>query len=400
MFKRYKERHGGLGPIQDAYGLVTEGRGVFGQLGMKHERQLTNDLISELSSQEEFAGLAADFELGRSSLTREQHADFRAGLIQKALNVRVFNAGYDDFVKNSARLRSSVVSDEDSQMLDNFDALARHAQRMAAAGHGDKAQEILGGVLQSFTQYAAKNEEQRLQLESMRDAGRDKIRDEIQTEVNQRVLAPMIEDEANYRSILAQLEGGDGAAAAPNALTSAVLEYAGAQLRGSDDGNWSFSLGPLGLGDAAVPTMTYSQLRNQLGAAFRGRSQFMQEQLGRYGALAEKRGFGINGTNVDDLLFPAANSALPRKELEFTPKPPSADSIAEKTSAIGNVATDLAEKTGIPRVLANAAEWVFGTGVKEDAPPARPRLPVNGDVSNLPGVNRGVYVPPFLRGRR
>lgn len=385
-FKKYKANHDGRGPMEDLYSRATGGRGLFGRLGMREERELTDQLIADVSSNDEFAGLAGLTEAGRGPLTREQHAEFRSSLTQAALDSRVFNAGFDEYVRNSARARAQSVSKEDGLMLDNFDAIANHARRLAASGNGAKAQEVLGTVLQNFGAYVARNEEQRLEVDSAKEAGRDKIRDELQGEINTRLLAPMIEDEANYRSILAQLERGQGAEAAPNALTSAVLEYAGAQLRGSDDGNWSFSIGPLGLSDAAVPTMTFSQLRNQLNAAFRGRNEFMRAQLGRYGAEAQKRGFGINGTNVDDLLFPLANEAFPRREIEFAaPKadPARIQSGAEGISSTVGNALSGAGRGFFPNLVGgatNALEFLFGPDEAEDG-----RLPVNGDTHKTGG---------------
>src|SRR6185295_13074689 len=95
-------------------------------------------------------------------------------------------------------------------------------------------------------------------------------------------------------------------------LVSAVLEYSMAELRQSDDGNWSFALGPIGLQDTNLPAMTYSQIRNRLNQAHQGHAQSLRDSAAPILEEAQKRGFGVNGNGVDDLLFPLANEEYRR----------------------------------------------------------------------------------------
>lgn len=416
-FKKFKEAHGGRGPLQEAYSAVTGETGLFGRLGLKEERAMTDDLISQLSSSDEFKGLAGMIEVGRSPLTREQHAQFRAGLTQAAIDVQAFNAGMAEFADRMTDARRTIVSKEDGQILDNFQTLANHAQRLSASGHMDKAESIFGSVLENFGAYVQRNEEQRLEIESSDAAGRETIRKELQGVYNQHILAPTLEDEANFGSIMAQLETGDPTANATNAQTSAVLEYVGAQLRGSDDGNWSFRLGPLGLGDAAVPTMTYSQLRNAMVAARRGRRQALDGAAQELSKRAELQGFGINGSRIGDLIFPLADAHFSRLEQESTPAAPTAKDVMATGTKIGE---------GIRNVFVGGGQAVRsmlgmgepyqddkgnqyelidrGEGRKEWRAVGE-RLPVNGDppprnprAADKLGQINGVYVPPPLRG--
>lgn len=386
-FKQYKAEHQGRGPLEDLYSRATGGQGIFGRLGLREERGLTDQLINTVSSNPEFSGLEGLLEAGRSPLTRSQHAQFRSSVIQSALNTRVINAGYDDYVRNSANLRANAVGPDDLLQLETFDVAAKHAhEKSLSADEAIRASGIqeMGAILAAQRAYLTTNEQQRLELESSENAQRETIRGEIQGTYNAQILAPTIQDEANYRSIAAQLEQGEGGQAAPNAMTSAVLEYAGAQLRASDDGNWSFSIGPLGLSDAAVPTMTYSQLRNQLNAAHQGRRAFMDEQAMALGEQAKKRGFGINGAQVSDLLFPMADAIYRQREQESAPPPPTVDNIGAKAetvnTTIGNLGRGL--MPNYTRLASDALSFLFDkNNPSEEDLITRPRerLPVNGD---------------------
>jgi hypothetical protein len=128
--------------------------------------------------------------------------------------------------------------------------------------------------------------------------------------------------------------------------------------------------------------MTYSQLRNRLNSAFQGRNEFMREQLGRYGQEAQKRGFGINGARVSDLLFPLADAAYAAKERESLP--PVAD--AEKaqsgatriSEAVGNVVAG-AGRGLFPNYVEGASrglEFLFGPKVDPNA--GKPQMRTGG----------------------
>lgn len=351
-FKKYKETHGGRGPMENLYASVTGGEGIFGSYGLRQERELTDQLIADVSSQDEFRGLAGMLEVGRSPLTREQHADFRSSVLQAALDTRVFNAGMGDYAQRSKAARGQLASAEDALILDNMDAMAAHAQRLAAAGRGDKAQEVFGAVMQNFGAFIERNEQQRLEVESAQAAGRDTKRELFQTVYNQQVLGPTMQTEADYTSIAKQLENGKPDEIAPNSVISAMFQFAGAQLRGSDDGNWSFSLGPVGLSDAAVPTMTYSQVRNQLNAARDGRMEVLNRLTSGLTENATRQGFGINGSSVDDLLFPLASAQFKSRETEF--KPPS---MIPDMSTTGE-----AQPTGVETPQAVIKDTLIGLG--------------------------------------
>jgi len=408
-FKKYKASHGGAGPLESAYATVTGGVGYFGQLGMKRERAMTEQLISDIEGAgDEFAGLSGLLQQGRSSaLTREQHAEFRANVTQAALNTRVINAGYADFTERMKSAREQAVSKEDGLMLDNMEMMARHAQRLSAVGNIEKGSAMLGTVLSDFGAYVSRNEEQRLELESSEAAGRETLRKEFQGRLDG-ITAPMQEDAANYAAIRSQLEGPDGSEVAAPSLVSTVLEYAGAQLRQSDDGNWSVSLGPVGFSDTNLPAMTYSQIRNRLEQAYQGRAKALGSQLQGIGADASKRGMGVNGTRVDDLYFPLANEAYRQREQES--KPPNAMT-PEGAASTSQKVTDAIANTGrgflpnIVNAVSNAATALFDPNnpTAEDFEPQK-RLPVNGDPPprrapvERDGTVRGVYVPPALRG--
>jgi len=395
-FKKFKAEHGGQGPFELAYSSATGGQGLFGRLGMRHERQLTDDLIDTIGSNEEFKGFEGMLEAGRSPLTREQHSQFRSGLIQAALDRRVFNAGFDELRGNMANARKLTVGDDDTIMLDNFDALANHAMRLASTGHTDKASELLGTVLQNFGAYAQRNEEQRLELESSDAAQRETMRKEIQGQLYSTIFNPMREDTSNYASIKEQLAGLEGAAVAEPSLVSAVLEYAGASLRQSDDGNWSFAIGPLGLTDTNLPAMTVSQLRNRLESAFKGRDEFMRGEAARFGEEAKKRGFGINGTGVDDLLFPLANAEYRRREAET--KPPAATSSENLQRLNDNVTEGLSNvgHTLMPNIvegLSSGFDWLFG-GTTPSNEVMHPGDSRPGNTRRAPGSVSGIIQRP------
>lgn len=318
-FKNYKASHGGRGPVEDLYSKATSGHGLFGQLGLHQERELTDQLIHDLSNNEEFKGMEGMLEAGKSPLTREQHAAFRSGIVQAALDRRVFNAGLEEYQAKAATARTNMVSKEDAIAMDNFDAMANHANRLAMTGHTDKAMEVFGNVLASFGAYNQRNEEQRLELESSEDAQRETIRKEIQGTINSNIVAPYIQDSTAYRTISAQLEGQSGDQVAPPSLVSAVLEYSMAELRQSDDGNWSFALGPIGLQDTNLPAMTYSQIRNRLNQAHQGHAQSLRDSAAPILEEARKRKFAVNGDGVDDIMFPLANEVYRQQEKETAP---------------------------------------------------------------------------------
>jgi len=406
-FKKYKAEHGGRGPLEDAYAAVTGGQGLFGRLGMHHERELTDQLIADVENSDEFKGLDGMLEAGRSPMTREQHAGFRSGVIQAALNQRVFNAGYEDYLKQSGGLRATAKSRDDLALLDDMDAQAKHAQRLMQSGDPamvEKGTALFGSVLQSRTQYVRTNEEQAIELQSSEDAERETIRGEIQGEVNSKIVDPIRQDTANYAAIQAQLEGPDGAEIAPPSLVSTVLEYAGAQLRQSDDGNWSFAIGPLGISDTNLPAMTYSQIRNRLEQAFQGRDKFMRAQLAQIGAEAQKRGFGINGPRVSDLMFPLADAAYAAQERETKPPPPKPEDVQAKAAQAAETVTNVLAGVGrgvAPSVVdftSRALSRLFGPSEdveqpeQETAPMQFEGLPVDAQ-----GEARGVYIPRFLR---
>jgi hypothetical protein len=323
-FEKFKERHGGSGPFRAFYEAATGGHGIFGRLGLDEERDLTDDLISQVQNAPGLEGLTAAAEAGRGPMTREEHANFRAGLIQSALNLETANVGYEGFRAQSSRLRNTTVTQGDAEQLDIMDAQASYAHRLLSSADPalrTQGAALMGSVLDTQRQYAITNEDQRAQIDAQAEAGRDARRGEIQSLYDQQILGPLLSDQANFGAIAAQLEGHEGAEIASPAVTSAVLDYAGASLRQSDDGSFSFSIGPVGFRDKDVPTMTYSQLRNQLNQAYDGRRQSMMAVSGTIGELAKRQGFGINGTEVTDLLFPLADQARRANEPEILPPP-------------------------------------------------------------------------------
>lgn len=367
-FKKYKAAHGGHGPLEDLYAAATGGVGLFGRLGLRHERELTDQLIADVSSSDEFRGLSAMAEAGRAPMTREEHAQFRAGVMQAALDTRVFNAGMKEYGTRTARAREQAVSKEDLLLLDNFDAMAGHAQRLAESGNGAKAQEVFGTVLANFGAYVQRNEEQRLELESSEAAGRETIRKELQGQINSMIVGPAIENTSMYNTIRAQLEGPSGEEVAPPSLVSAVLDYSGAALRQSDDGNWTFSIGPLGVSDTNLPAMTYSQIRNRLEQAYQGHDRSLRASAAPILDLAQKRGFAVNGTGVDDLMFPLANQEYRRREAESRPpsvtSPEGAHNLSQQiTDKLGNFGRGF--MPNITGWATDAAEALFGSGSKE-----------------------------------
>lgn len=383
-FKKYKAEHGGRGPIEDLYAKATGGVGLFGTLGLRQERELTDELIAEVSSNEELSGLAGMVEIGRSPLTREQHAQFRAGITQAAINMQAFNAGMSEFATRMGDARGTAVSKEDNQILDNFQALANHAQRLSATGNTGKAEEIFGNVLENFGAYIARNEEQRLEVESAEAAGRETMRSEMQGQLNS-LRASATEDQALFRSIMAQMEGIAGDEVLPPSLVSAGLEFAGAALRQSDDGNWSLGIGPLGISDTNLPAMTASQLRNRMNAAYRGRQEVLNGAAQTLVDAGKLRGMGVNGSNIDDLYFPLASQVFQQRERET--KPPSltdpgrAGELSKRiTETISNVGEGF-----FPNFVEGASrglEWLLGM-------PEEPHI-TPGDTRQGPGSVSGV----------
>lgn len=317
MFDKFKASHGGVGPFAAFYDAATQGHGLFGRRGLSHERELTDSLIDQARG----TPLESLAEFGKMPMTREQHGEFRAKLLQTANTMQSLSAGYDEFNQSLAKLRASAPTNADREQLDLMDSAGKYAARLIQSGNPALMSEGVAHLTQLFqTQqaYSAENEKTAAQLAIADDARRNEIRKEIQGELNAKIVDPIREDTANYEAISAQLTG-NGDANAPPALVTEVLDYAGAQLRQSDDGSWSFRIGPVGFGDKAVPDMTYSQLRNQLEKAHQGRDRFMRASADQLNAQAQKRGFTINGAGVDDILFPLAGAVYKQQEAESAP---------------------------------------------------------------------------------
>lgn len=377
-FEKFKAKHGGAGPFAALYDAMTGGEGIFGQRGLSNERNLTDSLIDSVQG-DDALGLAELAEQGRARMTREEHADFRAGLTQAVLTQRTLDAGVDVFSRNMASLRARADNEDELGSLDVMAAQGDYAFKLLRSQDPVlKAQgaKLMGDAMAAQSQFGTALEDRRIQLEESEKAGRETIRKEFQSELDTRLFDPIRQDTANYRAIREQLTG-DGAAIASPALTSAVLDYAGASLRQSDDGDWSFSLGPIGLRDKAVPTMTYSQLRNQLDAAQRGRDEYMRGEIANYAELAQRRGLGINGTRVDDLVFPLANATYARREQELAPPPTTSRDIEDKTRNFAENVTNTLEGVGrgaFPNVVKGVTNLLdFVTPDAPEPPPPRRR---------------------------
>lgn len=365
-FDKFKQRHGGQGPFRAFYEAATDGTGLFGRLGLREERELTDRIIGQVQNDDDLAGLVPMAEAGRAPLTRQQHTEFRAGLMQAALNQKVLDANYQQFFGEQALLKRNAMGRDDLDAVDLMGSHAEMANRYLRSGDPALQKEGAGMMAEVRAQQRAMitaNEATRIQMQGAEEAGRDEIRGEFQSLVDSQFTAPVLQDTAQYSSILRQLEGGDGEQVAAPALTTMVLDYAGASLRQSDDGNWGFSFGGLSIGDKAVPDMTYSQLRNQLNAAREGRDQYLRGQLEHIGGLAKKRGFGINGAEVGDLLFPLADAVYKQRERDIRPPPVTQESAqnAGKSAAetVGNVATGFARGTGVTAPLTDIFEKLF-----------------------------------------
>jgi len=419
-FRKFKERHGGNGPIAEAYGAVTGGEGLFGMLGMQEERELTDRVISQVQSNKELEGLAALAESGRAPLTREQHTQFRAGLMQSALNLRVVGEFTTAFSGEQTRLKANAVGANDLEILGVLDAQGDYAAKLMRSNDPTlraSGAALMGNVWSEQRTFASNNEQQRLQVDASEAAGRNEKRKEFQSALNSRVLDPLTQDHANYSAIANQLIG-EGEEIAPSSLVSTVLDYAGAQLGVSDEGRWSFKLGGIGLGSQSIPSMTYSQLRNRLDAAHQGRASSLQGAASEIIEQARLEKFAVNGTEVTDVVFPLADQIHKERELEIAP-PTLADPAAAQTAgseaatavtgAIAGFGRGIAEATGIDKAInlpiTNALEWIDNAGqtlkakgeelltpnsAAEPAPRRRYR-------PQLPGTRGGVYVPEFMR---
>lgn len=317
-FDGFKARHNGVGPFAAFYDAATNGHGLFGRRGLAEQRSLTDSLIAQAQG----TPLQAFAEIGKSPMTVEQHGAFRAQLLQTANNMQALSDGYDDFGASLAKLRARARTDADREQIDLMESAGKYAARLIQTGNPQLMAEGTANLTKLFDAqraYSADNERTEAQLAAADDAKRNEIRKEIQSELTAKIVDPIREDTANYQAILAQLTG-HGDANAPASLITEVLDYAGAQLRQSDDGNWSFRIGPVGFGDKAVPDMTYSQLRNQLEQAHQGRDRFMRASADELNKQAQRRGFAINGTGVDDILFPLASAVYRQQEAESRPK--------------------------------------------------------------------------------
>lgn len=410
-FEKFKSKHGGEGPFRAFYEAATGGQGLFGRLGLREERDLTDQLISEVQNSDEFGALTPLAESGRAPMTRAEHAEFRAGILQSAMNMRTTSEAVTGFTDQQSRLRATTVGPDDVQVLDTLDTIGSYAAKLSQSGDPElRAQgvSLLADAMQKQHSYAVTNEAQRLQVEAADETDRNGQRQEIQGFVNSHIFAPLIEDNANYQAIRSQLVG-EGAAVAPPSLVTAVLDYAGSALRQSDDGSWSFSFAGLGLTDQAVPTMTFSQLRNRLDQAQQGRSESMNGTLQQIGQLSQKRGFGINGTDVNDLMFPLAEAAYRQREPESKPPALTDPGTAQQAGrAAGEGVRSFFDAGGqmARTVMGLPDEFIQpdGTVVQKidegngrytwrAKPPTQvPKLPTDEQ-----GMNRGVYVPRFLR---
>lgn len=328
-FEKFKAKHGGSGPFAAFYDAVTNGQGIFGRRGIKGERALTDSLIESVQG-DDALGLAELAEQGRTRMTAEEHADFRAGLTQAVLTQRTLDAGVDTFNRSMVGLRSRADNEDEHGSLDLMQAQGDYAFRLLRSQDPAlKAQgaQLMSTVINSQNQFTTALEDRRIQLEESERAGRETIRKEFQDQLNSAIFAPMIQDRAAYQAIANQISRGGAADVAPPSLVSAVLEYSGAALRQSDDGNWSFSLGPLGISDTDLPAMTFSELRNRLNDAHRGHDESLSGVMQNYAELAKARGLQINGSRVDDLVFPLANATYARREQEIKPPPKDPDQI-------------------------------------------------------------------------
>ncbi len=347
-FEKFKAAHGGEGPLQTAYHTLAP-EGLLGRRGLADERQQTNDIVSRVKADSDVSGaLEAVVQQATRPLTREQHQQIRAQLLtgQASIHDRMNLAdqGLAGLSQQVDKLRGLAVSKEDLTNIDGMGAAAKYAHSLALSLSPENQQRgftMLENLYGTMKQYTDKNEDQRLQLEAAAASGRETRRKEIQDFVDTRFVAPAVEDRANYSAILSQLTG-HGDEVAPPTLTTAVLEYAGAQLQQSGEGAWSFRVGGVGYKPEDTPRMTYSQLRNQLNAAHGGRQQSLQSGVADYAKGAEQAGFGINGPRVDDLMFPLANEAMKSREKEALAGPAGPEKALDVAS---DVAATAAEST-------------------------------------------------------
>lgn len=378
-FEKFKAKHGGSGPFAAFYDVLTDGQGIFGRRGIKGERALTDSLIESVQSDDRL-GLSEVAEQGRSRMTAEEHADFRADLTQAVLTQRTLDAGVDSFNRSMVGLRARADNEDELGSLDLMQANGDYAFRLLRSQDPAlKAQgaQLMSSVMANQAQFSTTLEDRRIQLEESEKAGRETARKEFQDQLNSQIFAPMIQDRAAYASLASQISRGNAADVAPPSLVSAVLEYSGAALRQSDDGNWSFSIGPLGISDTNLPAMTYSEIRNRLNDAHRGHDESLSGVMANYAELAKTRGLQINGSRVDDLVFPLANATYARREQEFRPPPKDPETVQTAVeSGVKNV-ENVVEGFGrgampnFVRGVSDALEWMF----TEPPPPVTYRNP-------------------------
>jgi len=417
-FQRFKERHEGMGPFEAAYEGTFPG-GFFGIRGRAEQRDLTNELIAKIESDDELEGLRAAAETGRAPMTREQHEFFRGALTAAADNVRSVNSRLSTFADSQEVLRNRTVSPDDADHLNLFDMQAAQISELMRSIDPDvraRGESQFGELLDAQRSYLRDNEVTRAELKAADDAGRNERRKEFQGMLNP-IFNVMRQDRANYAALAEQLEDGAPDENASPALVTQLLQYTGASVRASDDGNWTLNLGPIGLGDNAVPTMTYSQIRRQLEQSHQGRDQFLSGEVANIAGLAGKQGFGINGESVDDLVFPLAGQVYQEREAAQEPKTPltsSPEESRETGRAVGGAARNFFEGawTAVGSMLGADERFVdqsgneflrkdygggrYGWEAVEPDPEAPPR-PIPRARDNLPGRSRGVWIPPFMR---
>lgn len=170
-FERFKEKHGGMGPLQAFYAGATEGQGIMGQWRPSFVRDRLGATLDEIRAD---ADLPADFkELAESqrnaNLTVPEAFATITGLQQRARDIRAINGAFTGFTKQQEALRGAARTEENRGQLDVLDTQAEYGRSLMLSSNPElqaMGRAVTEKVFAGQQSYATTNEAQELAAEA------------------------------------------------------------------------------------------------------------------------------------------------------------------------------------------------------------------------------------------
>lgn len=166
-FERFRERHGGFGPLQALYSGLTGGEGVFGQW---RPGVVSDQLNASIDAIRDDADLPDSFKeqaegLRNANLTPPQSFDVMARLQQRSRDIKTINTAFSGFDSQQGSLRERARTAEDRAQLDVLDKQAEYARTLLLSDNEELralGRETQGRVFSGQQAFATQNEAQEL----------------------------------------------------------------------------------------------------------------------------------------------------------------------------------------------------------------------------------------------